>query len=212
MAITYRSVKGTDLTPSEVDANFSTLDGRTSSGWSDIVAELYTRGGPASPVPTVFRNGIYLYEFTPTDTLEVFSNFHIPHSYKLGSMIYPHVHFSVTSNNTGVVRWVFEYTVANRRDGAATNYTFGATSSIAVDFTVPSNSAYSHFVCEAPDLGGIAGTNLDVDGMILMRIYREGAHVNDTFPDSVWGITADVHIEVDKASTPFRAPDFMTGL
>lgn len=211
MAITYRSSKGTDLTPSEVDTNFSTLDGRTASGWADIVAELYTRGGPASPVPTVFRNGIYLYEFTPTDTLEVFSNFHMPHSWKVGSMVYPHIHFSVTSNNSGVVRWGFEYTMANRHEDTG-NIVFGATSTITVDFTIDANSAYEHFVCEAPDLNGIVATNLNVDGMILMRIYREGAHVNDTFPDSVWGITADLHIEVDKASTPYRAPDFMTGL
>jgi hypothetical protein len=47
--------------------------------------------------------------------------------------------------------------------------------------------------------------------MVLCRIYREGAHVNDTFADSIWGITADLHIEVDKASTPFRAQNFMTG-
>lgn len=210
MTITYRSVKGTDLTPSEVDGNFSDLATRTADGWMDIVAELYTRGGPSSPVPTVYKGGIYLYEFGPNDSLEVFSNFHIPHSYKLGTMVYPHIHFVTTSNATGVVRWVFEYTIAKRYESGSGN-TFGNTASIAVDFTIPLNSADKHFVCEAPDLGGIPATNIDVDGMILMRIYREAAHVNDTFPDNVWGITADIHIEIDKASTPFRAPDFMTG-
>ena len=210
MAITYRSVKGTDLTPSEVDANFSTLDARTGSGWMDIVAELYTRGGPASPVPTAFRNGIYLYEFTPADTLEVFSNFHIPHAWKLGTMLYPHLHFTCTSNNSGVVRIGFEYTLARRHDDAGTT-TFGATQTLYKDFTITANSAYEHFVAEVDDLAGIDGSTLNVDGMVLMRIFREGAHVNDTFPDSIWGITADLHIEVDKQSTPFRAPDFLTG-
>lgn len=210
MTITYRATKGSALTHNELDANFSTLDGRTSSGWADIVAELYTRGGPASPVPTVFRNGIYLYEFQPADTLEVFSNFHMPHAWKVGSMVYPHFHFSTTSNASGTVRIGFEYTMANRHEDSG-NITFGATQTIAVNFFIAANSAYEHFVCEAPDLGGINATTLNVDGMILCRIYREGAHVSDDFPDSIWGITADLHIEVDKASTPYRAPDFMTG-
>ena len=210
MTITYRLVKGSGLTNSEIDNNFSDLASRTASGWVDIVAELYVRGGPAAPVPTAYKGGIYLYEFTAGDTLEVFSNFHIPHSYRLGTMVYPHVHFTTTSNNTGVVRWCFEYTAAKRGESGVGN-TFGDTQTIAVDFTIPANSADIHLVCEAPDLAGIPATQLDVDGMILVRIYREGSHVNDTFPDSVWGITADIHIEVDKASTPFRAPDFMTG-
>jgi hypothetical protein len=210
MTITYRATKGTDLTPSEVDGNFSDLELRTADGWADIVAELYTRGGPSSPVPTTYKGGIYLYEFTPTDTLEVFSNFHIPHTWKLGSMLYPHLHFVTTSNATGVVRIGFEYTYAQRTGGGSGDL-FGNTSTIVIDFTIPSNSADKHFVVEAPDLGGIPGTTLDVDGMVLCRIYREGAHVNDTFADSIWGITADMHIEVDKASTPFRAQNFMTG-
>ena len=210
MTITYRATKGAALTHNELDGNFADLDSRTADGWADIVAELYTRGGPASPVPTSYKGGIYLYEFTPGDTLEVFSNFHIPHSWKLGTMLYPHFHFATTSNATGVVRIGFEYTLA-QRTGGGSNDRFGATQTITVDFNIHANSADVHFVCEAPDLGGIPGTTLDVDGMVLCRIFREGAHVNDTFPESIWGITADMHIEVDKASTPFRAQNFMTG-
>lgn len=211
MTIIYRSVKGTDLDPAEVDGNFADLATRTADGWADIVSEFYTRGGPASPGVSVFRNGIYLYEFTNSDTLEAFSNFHIPHAYKPGTMMYPHVHFSVTSNNSGVVRWGFEWTFARRHDSTG-QITFGNTATLYKDFTVPANSAYTHFVAEVDDLAGIPGTNIEVDGMVLMRIFREAAHVNDTFPDSVWAITADLHIEVDRQATPFRAPNFYTGV
>ncbi len=204
--ITYAG-KGSTLDTNELDGNFNDLATRTNAGWADIVSELYIRGGPASPTVTVFKGGIYLYEFMPADTLEVFANFHIPHTWKAGTMVYPHVHFVTTSNATGVVRWGFEYTLARRHDSTG-QVTFGATQTISVDFTIPSNSADKHFVCEAPNLGGIPGTNLEVDAMILMRIYREGSHVNDTFADSVWGITADCHIEIDRAATPNRAPDF----
>lgn len=212
MTITTRAGKGSALTHSELDGNFTDLDSRTKTGWADIVSELYIRGGPSAPTVTQFKGGIYLYEFMPADTLDVFSNFHIPHTWKVGTMLYPHFHFTTTSNASGVVRIGFEYTKANRRETGVTGYTFGATQTISVDFTIASNSADSHFVCEAPNLGGIDGTGLDIDGMVLMRIFREGAHANDTFPDSIWGITADLHIEVAQFATPYRAPDFFTGL
>jgi hypothetical protein len=207
MTIVYRSVKGVDLVPSEVDGNFSELDTRTAEGWADIVSELYLRGGPSSPSVAQYKSGIYLYELMPNDTLEVFSNFHIPHTWKPGTMLYPHIHFTTSSNEAGVVRWGFEYTWARRHDSSGFK-TFPATQTISVDFTIPANSADTHFVCEAPNLGGIDGTNIEVDAMVLMRIYREGAHENDTFPDSVFGITADLHIEVDRQATPNRAPNF----
>lgn len=207
MAITTRSGKGSPLTYAEMDANLSQFDTKTKDGWADIVAELYTRAGVNSPNTTNFRNGIWLYEFDPTVTMEAFANFHIPHSYKVGTMLYPHMHFSVQSNNSGVVRWGFEWTYARRHDSSGT-ITFGATQTLYKDFTIAANSAYTHFVAEVDNLAGIPSTDVEVDGMILMRIFRDPTHPNDTFPDSVFGITADIHHETDRHATPQRAPDF----
>jgi hypothetical protein len=85
---------------------------------------------------------------------------------------------------------------------------FPATSTIYVDFAVPSNSAYKHFVAEPAEGLGIPGSNIEVDGMVMCRIFRDPAHANDTFVGSVWAITADVHHETDRQATPQRAPDF----
>lgn len=207
MTITTRSGKGSPLTYAEMDANLSQFDTKTADGWADIVSELYTRTSPQAAGVNLFRDGIYLYEFDVDGLREVFANFHIPHAWKASTMVYPHMHFSVNTNSSGVVRWNFEYTGARRHDSGSSTI-FGATQTISVDFTIDANSAHEHFVCEAPQDGGIAGTNLEVDAMILMRVYRDPTHPNDTFPDSVFGITADCHIEVDRAATPNRAPNF----
>lgn len=207
MTITYAAVKGSPLSISEADANVAQFDLKTKDGWFDIVSEFYTRGGPAAPGVSAFIGGIYLLEFTDTDTLEAFANFHIPHAYKPGSMIYPHIHFSVQSNNAGTVRWGFEYTFA--RSAASTGQTaFPATQTIYIEYAVPANSAYKHFIAEAPEGQGIPGTHIEVDGMILSRVFREPAHANDTFVGSVWAITSDLHTEVDRFATPNRAPNF----
>lgn len=207
MTITRRIVKGSRLTNAEGDANLDHFDLKTKDGWFDIVSEFYTRGGPAAPGVSQFIGGIYLLEFSDTDTLEAFANFHIPHAYKPGTMIYPHVHFSVQGNNAGTVRWGFEYTFA--RSAASTGQTaFPATQTIYIDYAVPANSAYKHFIAEAAQGAGIPDTDIEVDGMILARVFREPAHANDTFVGSVWAITSDLHTEVDRHATPNRAPNF----
>lgn len=205
MALTRRLVKNAPLTYGEHDANVDHFDAKTKDGWADIVAELYTRTSPNAANVNNFRDNIYLYEFNANEMREAFSNFHMPHSWKQGTMVYPHMHYTVNTNNTGIVRWGFEYTLARRHDSTGQT-SFPVTTTIYVEQTIPSNSAYKHFVCEAPQNGGIAGTNLEVDAMILMRVFRDAT--NDTFPDSVLGITVDLHIEVDRAATPNRAPDF----
>lgn len=207
MSLIKRSAKGSPLTWGEMDGNIDHFDLKTKDGWADIVAELYTRSGVNSPNTTQFIGNIYLYEFDPTVMMEAFANFHIPHAYKPGTMIYPHMHFSVQTNNSGVVRWGFEYTFARRHDSTGLTV-FPAPTTLYKEFTIPSNSANTHFVAEVADLAGIPGTDIEVDGIVMMRVFRDPTHPNDTFPDSVFGITADLHHEVDRHATPQRAPDF----
>lgn len=207
MTITTRTGKGSPLSYAEMDANLDQFNLKTKDGWADIVSEFYTRGGPASPGVSQFIGGIYLLEFSDSDVLEAFANVHIPHSYRPGTMMYPHIHFSVQTNNAGTVRWGVEWTFARRHDSTGLT-AFPATQTIYIDFAVPANSANKHFVAEAAEGAGIPGTDIEVDGMVMMRVFRDPAHVNDTFVGSVWAITADMHHECDRASTPSRAPNF----
>jgi len=207
MTITYRSSKGTDLTPNEVDGNFNDLATRTNAGWRDLVMGFEARGGPNSAVLTNYRNGIYLYAFAAARTQEVFSTAHIDHDYKVGTALYPHIHFTTSTLSSGVVRWGFEYTWAQRRDGAVGHYTFGPTTMVYTEYTVTGES-YVHHVSEVSTGGAIDGTNIDVDTVILFRIFRDGDHANDTYPDQVFGFTADLHYQSDKHATPNKAAPF----
>lgn len=207
MALITSAGKGAPLTPAEADGNLTEIETRTGAGWADIVSELFIRDTPAAPIAQPFRGGLVLWDFTDGDMREVYANFHVPHSWKAGTMIYPHMHFSVNSSNSGTIRWGFEYSWARRHDSTG-QIVFPASSTITLDFEVPANSEYKHFVAEVPQGQGIVGTGLEVDAMILMRIYRDGGSAADTFAGSAFGITADLHIEVDRASTPNRAPNF----
>lgn len=203
-ALLTSSGKGAPLTPTEADNNLNTLETRTGDGWRDMISEINPRSGGTAPALSLYRDGIYLYEFASDQMQEVFSNFHIDHDYKLNTMLYPHLHFVTTSTAGGVVRLGFEYTYA-KGHGLGT---FPATTTLTLDFTIPANSQHVHFIAEVPQGQGIPGTNIDTDGAILMRIYRDGTHANDTFTGTIFGIFSDLHYEVDRYATINRFPNF----
>lgn len=204
MTLLTSAGKGAPLTPVEADANLTLLQTRTGDGWRDNISSIDTRGGGTAPQINLYRDGIYLYEFSADSMNEVFSNFHIDHDYKLGTMLYPHLHFVTTSNAAGVVRLGFEYTFAQGHGLGS----FPASTTLMLDFTVPANSAHVHFVAEMPEGQGIPGTGVDTDGVVLMRIFRDAAHSNDTFTGTIFGIIVDLHYQVDRYATKNRAPNF----
>lgn len=216
MAIVLRSTKGSALTYGEVDGNFSTLDTRTGSGWNDLVQDVTVpAGGFNTPSWTMFRNGIYAWAFASDAMNEVWTNFHIRHDYDITGgaypgMIYPHVHFAVNTTSTGTVRWGVEYTCAQRHDdGVPGTSAFGATTTIYFEHVIDVPNQYVHHVSEATDGDGIAaGTVLGVDALVSCRYFRDGAHVNDTFPDPVFLLTVDAHYPVNILCTPNRLYPF----
>ena len=63
-------------------------------------------------------------------------------------------------------------------------------------------------VNESTDGNGIPGLTMEVDSLILCRIFRDGSHPNDTFPDNVALLTVDMHYQSARMSTPLRTPPF----
>ena len=206
--LSTRSAKGSALTYAELDGNFTEIDRRTGSGWNDLVSDITVRNGAGSaPDLVAFRDGIYAYAMTPDVLNECFANFHIRHDYIPGTMVYPHIHWTSNTTNTGVVRFGVEYTLARRGDSTGL-ITFGATQTLYIEHNVTSGQQYLHHVSETSDGNGISGTDLEADSMILCRIFRDAGHSNDTFPDPAFMLTADIHYECNAQSTPLRTPPF----
>lgn len=172
--------------------------------WRDNTSELFTRGGSSAPASTAFVGNIYQYEFVSNLMKEVFSNFHVNHDYALGTKLYPHLHFSPKSNNSGNVVLNFEWSIAKGHGQAV----FPATTTKRIVFSIPANSAFKHFVAELPEVDAIPGTNIEPDTLILLRVARVAADVADTFPDSIWGSTMDIHYQANVKGTLNKAPNF----
>lgn len=205
--ILTRAEKGAKLTHAELDGNLNELDTRTKQGWNDLVTEVTIRSGSA-PVIAQFRDGIYLYSFDAGTPQECFAAFHFRHDYIAGTMVYPHVHWTTNTTNTGTVRWGVEYTLARRHDSTGLR-AFGATNTIYIEHNIATPSQYTHFVNESPDSFGIPGTDLEEDSILLCRFFRDASDGNDTFPDAVFLITVDVHYQCNTLCTPSRFPPFV---
>jgi hypothetical protein len=200
-----------------LDGNFTDLANRTDEGWMDLVQEINVKSGANAPSFENFRDGLYAYQFAAATMNECFVNFHIPHEYNVNGptgnsypgMIYPHVHWATNTTSTGTVRWGVEYTFARREDGNTGQIAFPATQTLYIEHDIVANEQYVHQVNESAEgLGIPSGGQMQVDALVLCRVFRDAAHVNDTFPDPVFLLTADVHIPVNVFSTPSRFPPF----
>lgn len=128
-------------------------------GWKDLTCDIVVRGS-AAPVLTLYIGGIYQYSFGVLNpALEVFSNYHIPHDYLPGSILYMHTHWSTIVASTGDINWIYELTYADGYNRAA----FPAPVTIPVLQTTH-GSAFQHQIAEvqisAP--GGVIASAINV--------------------------------------------------
>ncbi len=209
MTITYYDGLGRLLTPAEVDGNFSDLDDRTAFGWRDNIVELKVdSSSPNAPTLEAFRGNILCWKFPAGELTEAHSAWHIDHDYALGTKLYLHIHWSPKTSDTGTVRWGFEYTVAKGHQQQA----FPTTTTVYVE-QAANGTPYMHYVGEVSEANAVDGAALGIepDTVILVRVFRDGGHVNDTFEADAFVSFLDLHYQADKATTPYKAPNFMTG-
>jgi hypothetical protein len=206
MTIVLRQDKGSRLSIAEADGNISTLDGRTKLGWRDNVVPLYVDSSAANaPTLDPLRGNIKGWKFPANEMTEAHSAWHVDHDYALGTKLYLHVHWICPTTEIGVVRWGFEYSVARGHQQEA----FPIPTTVYVNQTTV-GTPYMHYVAELSDTDAIDGAalNIEPDTVIVCRVFRDGADVNDTLDGDVFGVFLDLHYQADKATTPNKAPNF----
>ena len=201
MPIVYRNVKGSALTYAELDGNFSDLAGRTNQAWQMDGLEPTLREGVGNPAElAAFKGGTVAYLFIDGSVSETFVNWDVPLQWATGTDLYAAIHWSPGANtNTGTVRWALEFT------SAPVNGTFGDTTTIYIDATISTSSAWKH--CQnvsAPYDGSLVAPN----ERFLIRLYRDGASGTDTFAAGAYLIGIDFYYQVSKFGTPSFTPPY----
>lgn len=194
-----------------------TLSGSATT-FTDLVVPVYSARNSTSTTPawSLFASpGFYSFAFTDgtnDDNKEVFFNVQMPHDYKEGSTIYPHIHWSTTAA-LGTTRpvWKLEYQWVNLND----NYVSTALTPITAYRIVQAGGGLEPIDAAPPfypttnlsgirtsmitPLGSIVGTGKKISSVLLMRLTRATNDTNDTFTDAAGAflISFDIHYEID---------------
>lgn len=177
--------------------------------WRDNTADFNTARvtGASQPTWSAFKDGIYAWKFANGTMNEVHVSFHIDHDQcttEAHRKLYPHIHWSGDSaTNDTVVRFGIEYSFAKGHQQEA----FPASTTVYIE-QAWTNTDFTHQIAETPDVDAIDLSNLETDGLLLCRVFRDAAHVNDTFDGNCFGLYADLHYQASYFGTPQKAPNF----
>lgn len=155
-------------------------------------------GDPSySPIFADSGNGIWGLCFSADNKNYAYCDFHINRDYKIGTKIYPHIHWMPLSYSTGNVKWVFEYIFAK---GHGQNETLIAPTSTFSVVQAGKGMIGEHMVGECTDNQTFVVS--EPDTVVRVKVYRDGTSVDDTFYGSVIGLMMDFHYQSDRETAP----------
>jgi len=209
MTITLRETKGFPLTYSELDGNFVDLAARTALSWSQIGGEPSVREGVANtPSLSNFRDGIYAWSYLPNEMNEAYITFDVPFDYAVGTDLCVGVHWSPGSSTaTGTVRFGFEFTYAWAY-GPTANSVFGPSQTIYISAAQANGTPYMHYINFNAPADNFPAAAVQQNMRFLVRVFRDGANVADTFPDPIFIIGTDFFYQTNRFGTATKEPPF----
>jgi hypothetical protein len=164
--------------------------------WDDLrISAASTRIGATAPTMRAFgpSGNLFALCFDSAQHDEVFFEIQMPHSWKEGSNIYPHVHWAPISATAGNVVWQLDYSWANI-DGA-----FGAPATMTGDATAAGGTAWIHKLTTLKSGGNayISGAGKTLSSMLVCRLHRDAGAGSDTLAEHVAFLEFDLHYQVD---------------
>ena len=187
------------------DNGFVTLNGSATT-WTDMVVPVTAvkLGSTNSPTFVVMKNngtsrGVWTFtfgDFGSGSEQEVFFSIQMPHNWKEGSTIYPHVHWSPQSAVAGSVVWGFEYSMVNYNQAAPIIFpttTLVTTTTAAVTVTDIDKHFIAAFTAITP-----SATQDKISSIIMCRLWRNSANNLDTYDGGNAALLSfDIHYEID---------------
>jgi len=186
-------------------------------GWRDIIGTLKIRiVGANDPVFNSYNGtSVRQFQFSNAIMNEIFHEYHIPHDYVPGSDVHVHVHWSQTTVDTGgaagapgVVKYYFDALYSKGHNQEAFP---AAVTTVSVTQTA-SATVRQHMITEVQltTSGALGGNNLEPDGVIILRMYRDPADAADTLDQGPFVHFVDLHYQSTNMATKQKAPNFYT--
>lgn len=184
------NVTGGNYTRFEADGTVVFIGNATV--WDDLrIPGLSVKTGASAPDLAAFlgAGSLLVLAFDGAATLEqCYFTAQLPHSYKEGTNLYPHVHWTPTTADAGDVVWQLEYSWVNV-DG-----TFGASTTIETAAAAAGGTAWVH---KKTSFAAITGASKTISSMLVCRLFRDPAHASDTYTHDAAFLEVDFHYEID---------------
>ncbi len=182
-----------------------TLNGDATT-WTDLVVNPATarNSGGTTPDWSLFVSpNIFTWTFANSASNEINFTVQMPHNYKEGTDIFPHVHWaSSTAAGSTRVKWVLDYQWVNFGDNFAASSSLTAYGHELAENNAVSLAAYQSTITPMNTNGvvrtGISGAGKKVSSILACRLYRDGNNVTeDTFTGSAALLSIDFHYMID---------------
>lgn len=169
--------------------------------WDDFPPNpiIATHVGSSAPTLATFVTDIEQYTFDATNDYVIGST-EIPHNWKEGTVIYPHIHWA-TNGSDGTergVKWQLKWTVGDALE------VFSAQVTSTVDATIPASTTdRTHFISEFTTT--LDGANLKIGAVICWRLERIAtAHANGAPTSDPFALSIGFHGEMDTVGSRAR--------
>ncbi|MDD2798177.1 MAG: hypothetical protein PHV20_06245 [Bacteroidales bacterium] len=165
--------------------------------WDDlrVSPDAVKAGANVTPLWADFANNIQLWHFENAKIQSVTFLVQMPHNWKEGTTIYPHVHWAPQVTGTGNVEWQFEYTWANLGTIFGSPITIVSSTSLAF---LGGPEAKKVLITPFPSTGvGIDATGKTLSSMMVCRLTRNGTATNDTYAGDAAFLGFDFHFEIN---------------
>jgi hypothetical protein len=182
-----------------------TLNGEATT-WNDLVVNPSTarNSGGSTPDWSLFVPiNIFTWSFANSAVNEVMFTVQMPHNYREGTDIFPHVHWaSTTAAGSNRVKWVLDYQWVNFSDNFSSSSSSSAYGHELAENNAISLTAYQSTITPMNANGavrtGIPGTGKKVSSILTCRLYRDGNNTTeDTFTGNAALLSVDFHYQID---------------
>lgn len=153
---------------------------------------LNAKTGITAPTDEVgFRGNANFYarNFVHTQADEVQFDIEIPHNWKKGGLLYPHVHFSPWITGSGTSKFNLEYYWTN-----IDNSFPASTSAYSMTKTWGTDQQWYHLV--ASGVTPMTSSGMEMSSILKCRLYRDNS-IDGNFPGKVTILYFDLHYEID---------------
>ncbi len=174
------------------------------TGWDDLrfsagnITPIGASGNPGISNADDEYLGTLLFDAAATEKIHVIAQ--MPHSWKEGSDIEPHIHWMKTVTGSGNVYWQYEVAIANPGAAFSAVDTQGAYTETTTTGSSSEEDTF-HFLTPLPT---ISMSGKKISCILLIRIARVGGNGNDNYANDARLLEFDIHYQVDSFGSRFE--------